>query len=255
MSTAAIIAGSGVGQLEPFCSWKTHSVETDYGTVELQRGEIDGSTVFFTPRHGRGHTVPPHRINYKALMSALGKLGVERIIGTAAVGSLLVDLSPGTAAVLTDFIDFSRQGVVTFFDSPDGVVHTDFSEPFCPEVSDSLLVTAQKSGFEVTTPCVYLRSDGPRYETPAEIAMFRSWGADVVGMTTVPEAILAREMGICYGAIAIITNYAAGISPMPLSHSEVMAMMASMGDHLSRALLESARSLPVNKGCRCERNR
>ncbi|MEN6371027.1 MAG: S-methyl-5'-thioadenosine phosphorylase [Armatimonadota bacterium] len=256
MSTAAIIAGSGVGQLEPFRSWEIHSVETSYGTVEVQRGEIDGSTVFFTLRHGRGHTVPPHLINYKALISALDKLGVERIIGTAAVGSLLIDLSPGTAAVLTDFIDFSRQGVITCFDSPNtGVVHTDFSEPFCPEISDSLFAAAEKSKFEVATPCVYLRADGPRYETPAEIAAFRSFGADVIGMTTVPEAILAREMGICYGAIAIITNYAAGISPTPLSHAEVVAIMTSMGDRLSKTLLESIRSLPPSKNCGCGRNR
>lgn len=256
MSTSAIIAGSGVGEFEPFRSWEIVSVETTYGTVEVRIGKVDESTVLFTPRHGRGHMVPPHRVNYKALISALVQLGAERIIGTAAVGSLRVDLSPGTAAILTDFIDFSRQGVITFFDSSDtGVVHTDFTEPFCSDISKSLLAAAEKSRFEVTAPCVYLRADGPRYETPAEIAMFRSWGADVIGMTTIPETILARETGICYGALAVITNYAAGISPRPLSHTEVVAMMASLGNRLTTTLLGAVRSLPQNKGCGCRGNR
>jgi len=245
-----------VGELEPFRSWEIVPVETEYGGFELRRGEISGRTVLFTPRHGIGHTVPPHRINYKRIIAGLAKLGTERIIGTAAVGSLLIDLAPGTAAILTDFIDFSRQGPVTFFDSADdGVVHTDFSEPYCTEINAALLSAADTAQLEVATPCTYIRADGPRYETPAEIAMFRSWGADVVGMTNVPEAVLSRELGICYGAIAIITNFAAGISPKPLSHQEVVEMMASMSGKLSAMLIETIRAIPNDRSCACRNPR
>lgn len=256
MSTVAIIAGSGVGELEPFRSWEIVPVETGYGAMELRRGEISGRTVLFTPRHGMGHTVPPHRINYKGIIAGLAKLGAERIIGTAAVGSLLIDFAPGTAAVLTDFIDFSRQGPITFFDSTvEGVVHTDFSKPYCAEVGAALLSAAEAAQLEVATPCTYIRADGPRYETPAEIAMFRSWGADVVGMTNVPEAVLSRELGICYGAIAIITNFAAGISPKPLSHIEVVEMMTSMSSKIAATLIETIRAIPRDRLCACGNTR
>jgi 5'-methylthioadenosine phosphorylase len=159
---------------------------------------------------------------------------------------------PGTAAVLTDFIDFTRRGPITFFDeSAPKVVHTDFSEPYCPEVSAALLTGCEANGLEVTTPCTYLCADGPRYETPAEISMFRSWGADVVGMTNAPEAILCREKGLCYGAIAVITNFAAGISPTPLSHAEVIAVMKSVEDKLAAAILTAVKALSEDSSCNC----
>ena len=254
MSTAAIIAGSGAEDLEPFRTWKLVTVETRFGIAEVRQGQVDGRPVLFAARHGTGHTTAPHLINYRAIISALSELGAERIIGTAAAGSLSTDIAPGTAAVLTDFIDFTRRGPITLFDTVDsGVVHTDFSEPYCPEISEALLTASEQNGLEVTTPCTYICTDGPRYETPAEIAMFRSWGADVVGMTNAPEAILSREAGICYGAIAIITNFAAGISPTPLSHAEVVAAMKSVESQLTTTILRAIRALPSLRGCVCGR--
>jgi 5'-methylthioadenosine phosphorylase len=253
MSIVAIIAGSGVEMLEPFRNWKQTIVETRYGRAEVRQGEIEDRQVVFAARHGSDHTTAPHLINYRAIIGALTELAVDRCIGTAAVGSLSIDIAPGTAAILTDFIDFTRRDVTTLFDTHDtGVIHTDFSEPYCPEVSRALLTALEENGLEVTTPCTYVCTDGPRYETPAEIAMFRSWGGDVVGMTNVPEAILCREAGICYGATAIITNFAAGISSMPLSHAEVVAIMKSVENRLSSALIKAIITLPIDQACSCK---
>jgi 5'-methylthioadenosine phosphorylase len=255
MSTVAIIAGSGAGELNPFRTWEPTMVETRFGAAEVRRGELGGCNILFAPRHGRGHVTPPHLINYRALISALSEMGAQRIIGTAAVGSLSPNFVPGTAAVLTDFIDFTRRGPFTFFDSGSiEVVHTDFSEPYCPEVSNALLAGAEKAGLEISTPCTYVCTDGPRYETPAEIAMFRTWGADVVGMTNAPEAILSRELGICYGAIAVITNFAAGISPTPLSHAEVLAVMKSIEGGLAATIIAATELIPPDRGCNCGRD-
>lgn len=252
MGAAGIIVGSGAGNLEPFRAWERLNVDTPFGSVELWQGEVATRMVYLTPRHGEGHVVPPHLINYRAMISALAEVGVDRVIGTAAVGSLSTSSAPGTAAVLTDFIDFTRRGPITFFDaSALKIVHIDFSEPYCPEVSAALLNACEANGFEVTTPCTYLCADGPRYETPAEISMFRKWGADVVGMTNAPEAILCREKGLCYGAIAIITNFAAGISPTPLSHSEVIAVMKSIEGKLAATLIDAVKELPANCSCKC----
>jgi 5'-methylthioadenosine phosphorylase len=248
----AIIAGSGFEQAEPFRNWEPSAEKTPFGTVELLRGQIGSRSVVFAARHGRQHSVPPHLINYKAIVTALSQLGVTRIIGTAAVGSLSTDLGPGTAAVLTDFIDFSRRGPITLYDSPGStVVHTDFSEPYCSEVSEALLTAAGESGLEVTTPCTYLSTDGPRYETPAEISMFRSWGADVVGMTNAPEAVICREARICYGAIVVITNLACGISSTRLSHTEVLKMMKSVELRLAQAVTKAVQIIPDNAECKC----
>lgn len=255
MSKIAVIAGSGAERLAPYKDWQPETVDTRFGPVHIRKGEVEGRSVVFTARHGMEHLVAPHLINYPAIISALSELGVERIIGTAAVGSLTDDIAPGTATVLTDFIDFTRRSPFTIFDTPEsGVAHTDFTEPYCAQLSEALLEGLERSGLEVTTPCTYLCVDGPRYETPAEIAMFRSWGADVIGMTNVPEAILARESGCCYGAIAIITNYATGISPTRLSHAEVIAMMKSVEKQLSEAILGAIVALPLERRCSCHKS-
>lgn len=255
MSIVAVIAGSGAQDLDPFGAWEPLTVETRFGRAEVSRGEVDGRPVLFAARHGQEHATLPHLINYRAIVSSLSELGAQRIIGISAVGSLSTDLRPGTAAVLTDFIDFTRRGPITLFDALEsGAAHTDFSEPYCPEVSAALLSAAGKAGLEVTTPCTYVCTDGPRYETPAETAMLRSWGGDVVGMTNAPEAILSREAGICYGAIAVITNFAAGISPTRLSHTEVVAVMRSVGDRLAAAILGAIRAMPADRNCSCRTN-
>ncbi|MEN3002431.1 MAG: MTAP family purine nucleoside phosphorylase [Armatimonadota bacterium] len=217
----AIIGGTGVQQLPGFERLHEHMLA---GEVCLLEGRLDGCPVLLLPRHGRGHRVPPHQIDHRRHVQLLKEQGVQAVLATAAVGSLRPDWTPGTLVVLSDFLDFTRT-VHTLFDRE--VVHTDFSEPFSPLLRRVLLETAQELGLSMQPEGVYVCAPGPRYETPAEIRMFRLLGGDVIGMTVVPEAILCREAGIHYAAVAVVTNLGTGLSDKPLSHTEVTEVMAT----------------------------
>jgi 5'-methylthioadenosine phosphorylase len=170
-------------------------------------------------------------------MRALADSGVSRVLSTAAVGSLRPELRPGDIAVVEDFIDFTKRREFTVFDSPrEKVVHVDFSKPYCPELTDALRLGAESAKVSIGAGVTYLCVEGPRYESPAEVRMFARWGGDVVGMTGVPEVVLAGEMNLCYGSLAIVTNYAAGISEHPLSHQEVLQCMAERSQSILHIL-------------------
>ena len=241
-----IIGGSGVREL-PFDS-ETESliVETRWGQAAGVLATLGGREVFFLARHGAGHSVPPHRIHYRANMAGLKKLGCDAALATTAVGSLRADLLPGTICVLDQLIDYtlSRTGK-TFFDGDDmPVVHTDVTEPFAPLARKAILDAAKSLGLYVRDGGTYLCFDGPRYETAAEVRLFASWGADVVGMTAIPEATLAREAGLHYAGISLVTNLGAGISKTPLDHSEVETAMAEARPRLVALLAEAVKSFP-----------
>lgn len=244
----AIIAGSGMAFLEPSGGWR--DVGTPYGMATVASMEIGGREVVLLRRHGPSLNVPPHLINYTANMRALRDMGVTHIIATAAVGSLRFEIPPGTLSVISDFIDFTKRRAVTSFDTVgERVVHVDFSVPYCTTVSEAIEISAHELGVALGRPVVYLCVDGPRYETPSEVRMFAQWGGDVVGMTGVPEVVIARELGMCYGAIAAVTNYASGISERPLSHEDVLK---SVGEHEERIgkIIEKAVSLiPETREC------
>jgi 5'-methylthioadenosine phosphorylase len=245
----AVIGGTGTGNLELFRGWTYTRISTAYGEAIAAEGEISGRPAVFLPRHGPTHSTPPHLINYRANIAALRDMDVQAVIAVCAVGSINPDLRPGTFALLSDFIDFTKTRTCSFYDGGDeNVVHTDFTQPYCSMVSGALLSADEKSGLMTRSKCVYLCVEGPRYETPAEIKMFRQWGADVVGMTNVPEVTLAREARLCYGALAAVTNYAAGVSPTPLSHDEVVAAMQSMDSEIVE-LLRSASAHLDEKRC------
>ncbi len=214
MSVIGIIGGTGV--YDPAIMEGVHEkvVGTDYGEVKIMMGDYQGEAVAFLPRHGGDHSVPPHLINYRANIKALYKLGVKRIIATAAVGSLNFEYKPGTIVIVDQFIDFTKGRIPTFFAGDErGVVHVDMTEPYCPEVRKALFEAAELTGTDVFDRGTYVCTEGPRFETAAEIKMFKTMGGDVIGMTAVPEAVLARELGICYATVSMVTNYAAGISP------------------------------------------
>jgi 5'-methylthioadenosine phosphorylase len=230
----AIIGGTGVGQFASFLSDAPPEpliIETCWGTASLLQGSLQGKGVVFLARHGGGHKVPPHRINYRANIAALVKLGIKAVVATTATGGLRTDLRPGTFVVLDNFIDFAmaRTGKTFFDETP---VHTDFTDPYSPELRDAILHAAQSLNLPVEPTGTYLCGDGPRYETPAEVKLFASWGADVVGMTGVPEVTLAREAGLHYASISLVTNPGAGISTTPLTHSEVEEAMREAGPRL-----------------------
>jgi len=246
-----LIVGTGMGDLFPGLQWSTH--RTEYGTACVALTAVDGTEIIVLRRHGLEMRTPPHLINYRANIQALRDNDATRAVSTAAVGSLRLQTAPGTLAIVEDFIDCTRSGPITIFDSPTtGLVHTDFSRPFCPEVSEALSRAASKVCKKRLPKVVYVGVDGPRYESPAEVRMYAKFGGDVVGMTVVREAILAREMGICYGCLAIVANYASGLCDKPLRHEEVTQLTRARENDIRAIICETIRRLPRTNQCTCK---
>jgi 5'-methylthioadenosine phosphorylase len=205
---------------------ETRSVETAYGTVLVDLAPIGGEEVAFIARHGREHAVAPHQVNYRANIAALQALGVERVLASAAVGSVNSSIQPGEFALPSQFIDFTHGRASTFFEDDAEVRHVDMTEPYCRDLREAMQRAGRFLEQALHPSVVYVCTQGPRFETPAEIEMFRRLGGDVVGMTGVPEAPLAREAGLCYAALAVVTNYAAGVTQEPLRHGQISSRMA-----------------------------
>ena len=252
LQKVAFIGGTGVYEQSILNKQEELVVSTKYGKVPLLKGQHQCWEVYFLARHGRRHSVPPHLVNYRANIAALKKLQIDAVIATAAVGSLKEHILPGSRVVIDQFIDFTKKRPSTFYDGQDGeVVHTDFTQPYCPELRAAILRAGRSLGQPVIDGGCYLCTEGPRFETPAEIKMFARLGADVVGMTNVPEVTLAREAGLCYATIALVTNYAAGISPDKLTHEEVLEVMSEKKPDLDLLLISCLNEIPESKSCAC----
>jgi len=209
--SVAIIAGTAIYKI-PGKTLIEETVETCYGPVRIYRVEGAADDIFFLPRHGIKHDTPPHKINYRANIKALEMLGVKRVLAANAVGSINKEIPPLGLALVTDFLDFTSNREDTFFDGGDtDVKHVDMSITYCPVLNKQLLALAPNFDINLRPEAVYVSTNGPRLESPAEIRMYAQLGGDVVGMTGVPEATLARELGLCYAAIAFSVNWAAGI--------------------------------------------
>ena len=208
-------------------------VKTRFGRVTLYHCRSGRREFIFLPRHRADHSVPPHRINFKANLQALKDLGVERVVATSAVGSISEKLPVGGLGLLDQFIDLSKRHL-TYFDLRP--VHVDMTRPYDSGLQLTVVESAAALGVKLATGLVYASVDGPRYETSAEIRMLGLLGADVVGMTGAPEAILAKELGLRYASIVVGTNRAAGLQDR-ISHGEVVEMM-SRTSPLVRGLLE-----------------
>jgi len=244
----AIIGGTGLEAL--LKDTKQIRVGTPYGLPPpISVGKIDRKTVAFLPRHGVDHSVPPHRVNYRANVYALHEIGVERIVATNAVGAINVDLKPGDLVIPHDLIDFTKQRQLTYYnDAP--VTHVDVSQPYCPEIRDILIEKTKESGVRVWDRAVLVCTEGPRYETSAEIEMFRRLGCDVVGMTGTPEAVLARELEVCYATICFVSNLAAGVQRR-LTAREVVEMAEQKLPIIQQILRETVKHLPKDRRCPC----
>lgn len=246
----AVIGGTGVDSRMLFGVTKPLRVETPFGPVMLQESQHGrGERVFFLARHGTGHSVPPHRINYRANAWALRHLGAEAVVATAAVGALRKEIRPGDLVMIDSFIDLTSGRPSTFFDGDDGrVVHTDMTQPYCPTLRQAMAAAGEDLPVRIHQTGCYVCTNGPRYETPAEVAAFAMLGGDVVGMTGVPEVVLIRELGICYATIALVTNLGAGLSPIALKHDDVVQRMQAGGDIVCRLLRDVVDSL-VHADC------
>jgi 5'-methylthioadenosine phosphorylase len=251
----AIIGGTGVYDPRILADIREEIITTPYGDALVRIGTYEGEPVAFLARHGTKHTVPPHLINYRANMWALKMLGAERVIATTAVGSLNKAMKPGDFVLIDQFLDFTKNRQATFFDGGEmGVVHTDVTEPYCPEVRRVLAAAAKATGITAHEGGTYVCTEGPRFETPAEIRMFATLGGDLVGMTNVPEVVLAREAGLCYATVSMVTNFGAGISPTALTHEEVLEVMAANAENLKRLVMETLSAIPHERGCTCGRS-
>jgi 5'-methylthioadenosine phosphorylase len=209
----AIIGGSGLTQLASMEARERRVVRTPYGEPSgaLTFGRIRGREAVFLARHGYGHTIAPHRVNYRANIWALREQAVDAVVSVASVGGIRGDLGPGTLVIPHQIIDYTWGRRSTFFEGPGSpVTHIDFTEPYSRAMRERLLAAAQACGEKVLDGAVYAATQGPRLETAAEINSLERDGADIVGMTGMPEAALAREAGLEYATIAVVANRAAG---------------------------------------------
>ncbi len=207
-SLIGIIGGSGLYQMEGVKTIEEKRVPTPFGEPSdaLIVSELEGRRFVFLPRHGRGHRVPPHQINYRANIHAMKELGVDKIISVSAVGSMKEKLHPGEFVVVDQFIDRTRMRKDTFFE--DGIVaHVAFADPVCPVLKREAVKACKAAGATVHEGGTYVCIEGPMFSSRAESNVYRGWGVDVIGMTNYQEARLAREAEICYATIALVTDY------------------------------------------------
>jgi 5'-methylthioadenosine phosphorylase len=203
-----VIGGSGLYQIDGLGDVEWRRVESPFGEAsdDLCCGTLDGQRVVFLPRHGRGHVLPPSAINFRANIDALKRCGVTDIVSLSAVGSLREDLMPGDFVIVDQFIDRTFAREKTFF-GPGCVGHVSMAHPVCGRVGDAIAAAAPQAGVSLKRGGTYLVMEGPQFSTFAESEFYRSLGCDVIGMTNMPEAKLAREAEICYATIAMVTDY------------------------------------------------
>ena len=208
-ASLAIIGGSGLYELDGLTQVEQVHVETPFGAPSdaIVRGVMNGVQMFFVPRHGRGHRLAPHRINHRANLFALKQLGAQQVLSVSAVGSLKAHLAPGDVVVVDQYIDRTHGRPSTFFDDYGIVAHVAFSDPTDAALSNALYEAAREVGLKAQLGGTYVCMEGPQFSTRAESMLHRSWGADVIGMTNMPEAKLAREAELPYASLAMVTDY------------------------------------------------
>jgi 5'-methylthioadenosine phosphorylase len=236
-------------------------VDTPYGAPSdaVFLGEVAGRRVAFLPRHGRDHSIPPHRINYRANLWALRAVGVTQVLAPCATGGLRAELGPGTLVVPDQLIDRTSGRTQTFFDGlplADGtippVVHTTFADPYCADGRAVVAAQARTSGWEPVDGGTLVVIEGPRFSTRAESKWYAAQGWSIIGMTGHPEAVLARELGLCCTAIALVTDLDAGVEAGEgVTHAEVMEVFAANVDRLRTLLFDVVAALPKTRSCAC----
>ncbi|MEM0195229.1 MAG: S-methyl-5'-thioadenosine phosphorylase [Thermoplasmatales archaeon] len=248
MVKIGLIGGSVTGKLLDN-SEKTE-IKTPYGETSspVEIGKIGGKEVAVLYRHGVGHTIPPHKVNYRANIYALNQLGVERIISISAVGSLQKDIEPGTIVIPDQYFDYTKGRIYTFFDGPT-VMHISSADPFCPELSETFHNVLMEMRIKSRKGGTYVCIEGPRFSTRAESKFFRGVG-DIIGMTLVPEINLAREMGMCYLTLATVTDYDVW-ADIPVNSKEVMKVMKENEENVINVLRKGIAVVHEERKCSC----
>jgi len=250
----AVIGGSGLYDIPGLTQDKEHHLETPFGKPSglIVEGEIQGQKILFLARHGKGHSINPGEVNYRANIYALKQLGVDRIISVNACGSLREDYQPGDLVIPDQIFDCTKKRNNTFFE--DGfTAHVGVADPYCPDLANYLDLALQDGDARVHTQGSFVIIEGPRFSTRAESNTFRAWGMSIVGMTSAPEAFLAREAEICYTSIAHITDYDVWHSrEEPVSVDMVLKVIAKNTDHIKKAITYLAENSPEEqRSCSC----
>jgi 5'-methylthioadenosine phosphorylase len=251
MVKIAIIGGSGITEI--FKPETIKKIDTPYGapSCDLELCEISGVKIAFLQRHGKGHRIPPHMINYKANMYALQSEGVEKVIAISAVGSLKDEYKPGDLVFPDQFIDFTKSRKYTYFDGPT-VAHISMADPFCEALRNIALQSSNKLNIKAHKNGTYICIEGPRFSTRAESKMYRNF-ADIIGMTLVPEINLARELGMCYLSIATITDYDVW-AEKPVTADEVMRVVKENEFKVRNILKDSINDIYSDHSCDCKKD-
>jgi len=252
-ATVAVIGGTGLEQIEGMTGGRQVEITTPFGKPSdvITIGRLNDVDVAFLPRHGRGHFISPTELPARANIYALKSLGVQRIIAICSCGSFKKELAPGHLLIPDQLIDRTRNRVSTFFTN--GIVaHIGFAAPFCPDLSNVLYQAARAAGAKVHRGGIYVCMEGPAFSTRSESKLYKSWGADVIGMTALPEAKLAREAEICYSVIACVTDYDSWWEPVAPVTVEVVLKTLKDNIDLSRRIIRRAvKSIPESRTCEC----
>ncbi len=267
-----IIGGSGLYRLEGVEVLEKVRLKTPFGepSSDILVAKIGDKGVCFLARHGEGHAYPPHLVPYRANLWAFKELGVKRVLGIFAVGGINRSFKPGDFVVVDDLLDFTKGRRDTYYegkfsvyvcgeDKPaellrkGKVVHIDASQLYCPQMRAVLVEVFEALGLPYHPSGVYACTEGPRFETPAEIRAIERLGGDVVGMTGYPEVVLARELTMCYAGLCVVANPAAGIAGYRLTSDEVINLMKKKEQELGRVIMEFLKRLPEDRTCGCDR--
>ena len=246
-----IFGGTGIYDSGLLENTQEIEIDTPYGKPSdtITVGIFNGRKIAFLPRHGKKHTIPPHMINFKANIWAFKELGVTRIIAPSAVGSLREEIEPGHFALPSQFLDFTKSREGSF--SEEGrVIHISVAEPFCTEIQSSIIQVTDNQNLKIHKNCIYVCIEGPRFSTKAESKFYKSTGADIIGMTLVPECQLAREAQICYSSISTVTDYDVW-AEKPVTAKEVLETLSKNVERMKALLAELIEKIPKNRSCSC----
>ncbi len=248
-----IFGGTGIYDSGLLNESKEINVDTPYGKTSdsITIGNFKGRQIAFMPRHGKKHTIPPHMINFRANIWAFKELGIKRIIAPSAVGSLKEEFLPGHFALPSQFLDFTKSRIGSF--SEDGkVIHISVADPFCPQLQKTVLKAAENQNITLHKDCTYICIEGPRFSTKAESKFFKTTGADIIGMTLVPECQLAREAQICYVSISTVTDYDVW-AEKPVTAKEVIETLSKNVESTKKLLSVLIDDIPKSRECNCEK--
>jgi 5'-methylthioadenosine phosphorylase len=243
-----IIGGSGLYALDALENPRWESVKSPWGPPSdaILTGSIAGIDLAFLPRHGRGHRVPPHLLNARANIDVLKRLGCTDLLAVSAVGSLNQAMAPGDFVAIDQIIDRTKGRPSTFFET-DMVAHVPMADPVCPQLSGLAAAAARSAGATVHTPATYLAMEGPQFSTRAESRLYQAWGCDVIGMTAMPEAKLAREAELPYALLAMVTDYDCWHDGGDVDVADILRVMAGNAEIARAAVVALVKSLPAER--------